>query len=139
MEAVGQSCETLASRVRRTLQDLALIRQSVADMTSHAQGQTSQVPKPALELELAAELKSVVDALRELLWTYVVALSAKSGRRPQEVVDWYHVELAVSAVQSADANLSVEQPKAAAPGTTFQDLVTTALSVTALHTGEHTG
>lgn len=137
MEAVGQPCEILSSRVRRTLQDLALIQQSVAEMTRRAPDQTSP-PDSALELELAAELKSVVDALRELLWAYIVTLSVKSGQRPQEVVDWYRMELAVSALGNSDARLPAEQGAVGAPNT-FQDLVTTALSVTAMHTRQEHG
>ena len=53
-----------------------------------------------LDLELAGELKSVVDALRLLLWAYIQALSTKSGREPEEVLSWYKMELAVEMLRS---------------------------------------
>lgn len=84
----------LPTRVRRTLEDMAAIRHSLlasSEAPADAPNQNSQ----CLDLELAAELKSVVDALRLLLWAYIKALSTKSGRAPAEVLNWYKMELAV--------------------------------------------
>jgi hypothetical protein len=92
--------DTLSSRVRRTLEDLAMIRQSllaVSDQTIESSDASSQ----NLDLELAGELKNVVDALRLLLWAYIKALSSKSGRSPEEVLSWYKMELAVEMLRSA--------------------------------------
>lgn len=62
-----KSPESLPKLVRRTLGDLAVIRQSLVT----AAGEPEDPNQPAnslLDLELAAELKSVVDELRRLLW-----------------------------------------------------------------------
>jgi len=53
-----------------------------------------------LDLELAVELKSVVDALRLLLSAYIQALSEQSGRPPEEVLSWYKMEMAVEMLRS---------------------------------------
>lgn len=85
--------------VRRTLNDLAVIRHSlleVSEASPGGDGDTGQI----LDLELAAELKSVVDTLRLLLWAYVKALSSKSGREPAEVLSLYKMELAVEMLRN---------------------------------------
>jgi len=90
----------LSSRVRHTLDDLAAIRQSllaVSDQTASS----AESPAHVLDLELAGELKNVVDAIRLLLWAYIQALSAKSGRAPGEVLSWYKMQLAVEMLRSA--------------------------------------
>src|SRR5580698_2377982 len=90
----------LSVRVRHTLDDLAAIRESllaVSDQTIASSDSQGQV----LDLELAGELKNVVDALRLLLWAYIQALSVKSGRAPEEVLSWYKMELAVEMLRSA--------------------------------------
>ena len=89
---------SLAERVRRTLEDLAVIRQTLLNISgpSGAAGNSEQ----PLDLELAGELKSVVDALRLLLWGYIQALSANAGRAPEEVLSWYKMELAVEMLRS---------------------------------------
>lgn len=92
--------DNLSSRVRHTLEDLAVIRQSllaISDQTIESSDAASQT----LDLELAGELKNVVDALRLLLWAYIQALSSKSGRSPEEVLSWYKMELAVEMLRSA--------------------------------------
>ena len=92
--------DNLSSRVRHTLEDLAMIRQSllaISDQTIESSDASSQT----LDLELAGELKNVVDALRLLLWAYIKALSSKSGRSPEEVLSWYKMELAVEMLRSA--------------------------------------
>jgi hypothetical protein len=89
----------LSARVRHTLEDLAAIRQSllaISDQPANSSEATAQM----LDLELAGELKSVVDALRLLLWAYIQALSAKSGRPAAEVLSWYKMELAVEMLRS---------------------------------------
>jgi len=85
--------------VRRTLGDLAVIRHSL--MTATRTNGLNQPANSLLELELAAELKSLVDELRGLLWAYVQTLSAKSGRRPEEVLEWYKMQLAVEMLRNA--------------------------------------
>ena len=65
--------DNLSVRVRRTLQDLASIRESLlafSDQPADSPDASAQI----LDLELAGELKSVVDALRLLLWAYIQAL-----------------------------------------------------------------
>jgi hypothetical protein len=90
----------LSSRVRHTLEDLASIRQSLLSISDQTIN-SSEVPAQVLDLELAGELKNVVDALRLLLWAYIQALSSKSGRSPEEVLSWYKMELAVEMLRSA--------------------------------------
>src|SRR4029077_675227 len=90
----------LSTRVRRTLQDMAAIRRSLLDISEESSNAPAD-PSKCLDLELAGELKSVVDALRLLLWAYIKALSAKSGREPAEVLNWYKMELAVEMLRSA--------------------------------------
>ena len=89
----------LSARVRHTLDDLAAIRESLLSI-SDPQRTSAEAPAQALDLELAGELKSVVDALRLLLWAYIQALSTKSGREPEEVLNWYKMELAVEMLRS---------------------------------------
>jgi hypothetical protein len=80
-----------------------------------------------LDLELAGELKSVVDALRLLLWSYIQALSAKSGRPVAEVLSWYKMELAVEMLRSVRG-----RPAAAAEGciADFERMVNQTMSST---------
>jgi hypothetical protein len=92
--------DDLSARVRRSLQDMASIRQSLLDISEESPDAPAD-PSKCLDLELAGELKSVVDALRLLLWAYIKALSAKSGRAPAEVLSWYKMELAVEMLRSA--------------------------------------
>jgi hypothetical protein len=99
MNAIEQNNQ-LVGRVRRTLEDLAAIRQSLL-AASEVQAGGSNENLQYLDLELAAELKSVVDAIRLLLWAYIQALSARSGRSPAEVLSWYKMELAVEMLRSA--------------------------------------
>jgi hypothetical protein len=73
-------------------------------------------------------LKSVVDALRKLLWAYIQALSAKSGRRPQEILEWYKMELAVDMLRSARSRLP-EKPKEIHEFYTFKELVSNSLAI----------
>ncbi|HEX4604342.1 MAG TPA: hypothetical protein VH724_10135 [Candidatus Angelobacter sp.] len=93
------SGNNLSARVRRTLDDLAAIRQSLLTISDQAVN-SSENAAQILDLELAGELKNVVDALRLLLWAYIQALSNKSGRSPQEVLSWYKMELAVEMLRS---------------------------------------
>jgi hypothetical protein len=79
---------------------MALIRQSLLAAPDLA-GCSSESSAHVLDLELAGELKSVVDAIRLLLWAYIQALSAQSGRAPAEVLSWYKMELAVEMLRSA--------------------------------------
>jgi hypothetical protein len=128
-----QSPEPLSHRVRRTLEDLASIQQSL--LTNNQANDSNAERNPVLDLELAAELKSVVDTFRQLLWAYITALSAKSGRRPQEVLEWYKMELAVEMLRNKNARAAgTETAEKAA--STFEDLVTAALNVAAMHTGQ---
>ncbi len=117
----------LSARVRHTLDDLASIRESLLSI-SDPRNSSSEVPAPALDLELAGELKSVVDALRLLLWAYIQALSTKSGREPEEVLSWYKMELAVEMLRSVR-----KRPGQARQGSIadFERMVNQALSVKA--------
>jgi hypothetical protein len=102
MEAVmdcNAGTENFSARVRHTLDDLAAIRQTLLGI-SDSPANPHVAPDQVLDLELAGELKSVVDALRLLLWAYVNALSTKSGRAPAEVLSWYKMQLAVEMLRS---------------------------------------
>ena len=117
----------LSAQVRHTLDDLAAIRESllaVSDQTIASSDTQGQV----LDLELAGELKNVVDALRLLLWAYIQALSVKSGRAPEEVLSWYKMELAVEMLRSASG-----RPGLARTGTIadFERMVNQTLSAAA--------
>ena len=126
---------SLSARVRRTLRDLAVIQRTLLD-NCEPESDKPQAPSPLLDLELAAELKSVVDGLRRLLWAYIQALSAKSGRQPHEILEWYKMEIAVDMLRS------VRQRR---PATTEDDpalnslnqIISNALTVTSLHLDKH--
>lgn len=90
---------TLTERVRQTLEDLAVIRHALLNI-SDPSAKVEDIVAQGLDLELAGELKSVVDALRLLLWAYIQALSAKASRAPEEVLSWYKMELAVEMLRS---------------------------------------
>jgi hypothetical protein len=119
--------ETLSARVRRTLDDLATIRQSLLAISDQPSN-SSEVPAQMLDLELAGELKCVVSGLRTLLWAYIQALSAKSGRPASEVLSWYKMELAVEMLRSARG-----KPAPAKEGSIaeFERLVSQAMSASA--------
>jgi hypothetical protein len=116
--------ENLSTRVRRALDDLAGIRQSLLSMSEQASGEAPSSDQ-RLDLELAGELKSMVDALRRLLWAYIEALSAKSGRNPLEVLSWYKMELAVEMLLSVRPRSVSEQ----APMSELQQLINSALVI----------
>ena len=118
-------------QVRRTLDDLAVIRQTLLAGCEQSPD-SAREPNPTLDLELASELTSVVDALRRLLWAYMQALSAKSGRSPHEVMNWYKMELAVEMLRSVRAN--AQAAPSAELGYSFDQLVSNALAVTSYHT-----
>jgi hypothetical protein len=121
-----------SARIRRTLDDLSVIRQTLLVGTDPKADST----KPAtlsLDLELASELKSVVDTLRRLLWAYIQALSSKSGRPPDEVLNWYKMELAVEMLRSVRARGRATAAAASESAFSFDDLVTEAISVTSSH------
>lgn len=122
--------ESLPKLVRRTLGDLAVIRHSL--MAATVTNGLNQPVDSLLDLELAAELKSLVDELRGLLWAYVQTLSAKSGRRPEEVLEWYKMQLVVEMLRHARTPAD-KIPQCPADRYTFEDLVTEALAVTAAH------
>lgn len=122
--------DTLSSRVRHTLEDLAGIRESllaISDETIESSDAASQT----LDLELAGELKNVVDALRLLLWAYIQALSSKSGRSPEEVLSWYKMELAVEMLRSARRSA----PAKSGPIADFERMVNQTLSTVAQSAG----
>ena len=85
-----------------------------------------------MDLELAAELKSVVDALRRLLWAYIRVLSTGSGRHPHEVLEWYKMEIAVDMLRSIRSRSSSNLPPDLEKGS-FDQLVSQALAITAMH------
>jgi hypothetical protein len=116
---------------------MAAIRQSLTGAGAVEQNTgTDGEPQNILDIELAAELKSVVDAMRQLLWAYIQALSTKSGRPPQDVMEWYKMQLAVEMlrsarsrnVASAPANLQGEEE-----AWSFEKLYNNALEVSHLH------
>jgi hypothetical protein len=122
--------EKLSSRVRRTLADLAVIRQSITAISEDQGSDTASASRMCLDIELAGELKSVVDALRQLLWAYIQALSAKSGRPPHEVMNWYKMEIAVDLLRSLRKG-SNDPDRAMGQ---FEQLVNGSLMVTSQHT-----
>ncbi len=112
MDNFRSAQDALSARVRRALDDMAAIRDSLTG-TIQQNGRKSEEPGNILDIELAAELKSVVDAMRQMLWAYIQALSAKSGRSAQEVMEWYKMELAVAMLRSARArSLNTARPEA---------------------------
>ncbi len=102
MNNFGSAQDALSARVRRALDDMAAIRDSLTGAIQQ-DGTKTEEPQNILDLELAAELKSVVDAMRQMLWAYIQALSAQSGRSSQQVMEWYKMELAVAMLRSARA------------------------------------
>ena len=132
MEKQTYPAESFTNHVRSTLEDLAMIRQSLlADPDQSAD--RKQQDGLLLDLELAAELKSVVDALRQLLWAYIQTLSAQSGRKPAEVLEWYKMEIAVEMLRALRSREpSVDEDAAC----TFEQLVNSALAISSSHTGK---
>lgn len=118
--------ETLSARVRRTLDDLAAIRKSLLAISDQP-ANTAAAPAQMLDLELAGELKCVVSGLRTLLWAYIQALSAKSGRSPEEVLSWYKMELAVEMLRSVRGRPDPQEGCIA----DFERLVSQAMSASA--------
>jgi hypothetical protein len=92
------SIKDLSTVVRRTLKDLAIVRRTLLEISEETPDDMASCE--VLNLELAGELKSVVDGLRLLLWAYVRALSAKSGRSPGEVLELYKMQLAVEMLRN---------------------------------------
>ena len=136
MDEATKSSHTLSQRVRRTLDDLAEIQKSLVAAAAKA----DHADRPAdslLDLELAAELKCVVDELRRLLWAYVQALSANSGRRPEEVLEWYKMQLAVEMLRNTRAPSHRPPKDEVHVGYSFESLVTEALAITATHIRPH--
>ncbi|HEV3038630.1 MAG TPA: hypothetical protein VHA33_12720 [Candidatus Angelobacter sp.] len=99
MDKTSSAREALSIQVRRALADMAEIRQFLIEMPEPEPGKQEK-RQDILDIELAAELKSAVDAMRQMLWAYIQALSVKSGRSPQEVMEWYKMELAVEMLRS---------------------------------------
>ena len=132
MEKQTYPAESFTNHVRSTLEDLAMIRQSLlADPDQSAD--RKQQDGLLLDLELAAELKSVVDALRQLLWAYIQTLSAQSGRKPAEVLEWYKMEIAVEMLRA----LRSREPSVGEDAScTFEQLVNSALAISSSHTGK---
>ncbi len=120
----------LSARVRRTLADLTVIRKSLLAISE--QPENSLLSADKLDIELAGELKNVVDALRLLLWAYIKALSAQSGRSPHEVLSWYKMQLAVEMLRSASPRYS-NQGFTPDPPSEFDRLVTGAMVVASRH------
>ncbi len=122
--------KTLSERVHRALEDLAEIRQSLLSMSGPSGGESS-VSDQSLDLELAGELKSVVDGLRRLLWAYIEALSSRSGRAPLEVLSWYKMELAVEMLRSLRPQSTSGQP----PISDLEPLINSALVIASQYSG----
>ena len=133
MEKEIYPAEGFPNQVRRTLEDLAMIRQSLLagpDQNLDRKKQGGLL----LDLELAAELKSVVDALRQLLWAYIQTLSAQSGRKPAEILEWYKMEIAVEMLRALRSREPVVDDEDAS--CTFEQLVNSALAISSSHTGK---
>jgi hypothetical protein len=86
--------ESVAVRVRRILDDMAHLRETLVAGDAAARATTGAAPPP-LDMQLAAELKSAVDSTRQVLWLYMKWRCAGTGATPQQITDWYKMELAV--------------------------------------------
>ncbi|HEV3317038.1 MAG TPA: hypothetical protein VG488_08725 [Candidatus Angelobacter sp.] len=134
MDNYNSSQEIFSIQVRRALDDMEAIRHSLTGAVEQDSGM-QEGQQNILDIELAGELKSVVDAMRQLLWAYIQALSAKSGRTPQHVMERYKMQLAVEMLRSvrsrnvspAPANLHQVEPWS------FEKLYNNALEVSYLH------
>jgi hypothetical protein len=124
--------DDFSARIRRTLDELAGIRQTLLAGTD-PEGDSTNPSTLSLDLELASELKSVVDGLRRLLWAYIQALSSQSGRPPGEVLNWYKMELAVEMLRSVRAHEKEISAAASEAAFSFDGLVTEAIAVTSSH------
>jgi hypothetical protein len=125
MKTPNDSTETIPQRVRRTLQDLTVIRQAL-----QTPGITTA---PALlDADLATELKCVVDVLRQLLWAYMQALSAPSERGHEEILEWYKMEIAVAMLRTVRSRKASNPEEAGR----FEQLMSNALDITAMHSNE---
>ncbi|SRR6266568_8425461 len=122
----------LSAKVRRALEDLGEIRQSLLSMSEPLEA-GAQASDQCMDLELAGELKSVVDGLRRLLWAYIEALSAKSGRAPHEVLSWYKMELAVEMLRSMRPQPATGQP----PASDLEQLINSALMIASQYSNQN--
>jgi len=86
--------ESVAGRVRRILDDMAFVRAALVAGDAQIRATTGATPPP-LELQLAAQMKSEVDSMRRLLWLYMKAQCGGAETPPQQIADWYKMELAV--------------------------------------------
>lgn len=138
MDEHTYSKQALSARVRRALEDMAVIRHSLMGVVEQGVSRPEE-QQNILDIELAAELKSVVDAMRQMLWAYIQALSVKSGRTPQQVMEWYKMELAVEMLRSARSrNLNTAPANAAEEQSwSFDKLYHNALEVSELHHDKH--
>ena len=133
MENQTSPPENFTNHVRSTLEDLTLIRQSL--LTGPDQDTDRRKPGSLLlDLELASELKAMVDALRTLLWAYIQTLSAQSGRQPAEILEWYKMEIAVEMLRAVRGRERLVDEGETSH--TFEQLVNSALSITSVHSGK---
>lgn len=125
MTTPDTSTETIPQRVRRTLEDLTVIRQAL---------QTPGITAAPvlLDTDLAAELKGAVDVLRQLLWAYMQALSAPSDRGHEEILEWYKMEIAVAMLRTVRSRKASNPEEAGR----FERLMSNALDITAMHSSE---
>lgn len=114
----------LSHLVQRTLGDLTTIRHSLLAISeeNREDGSGSVV----LDLELAGQLKNVVDALRLLLWAYIKALSSRAAGSPYDRLRDYKTELALDMLHSARPRLQ-EEHEAFSPASDFERLINWAL------------
>ena len=133
MENQTSPPENFTNHVRSTLEDLTLIRQSL--LTGPDQDTDRRKPGSLLlDLELASELKAMVDALRTLLWAYIQTLSAQSGRQSAEILEWYKMEIAVEMLRALRGREKLVDEGETSH--TFEQLVNSALSITSVHSGK---
>lgn len=90
--------ESVTARVRRILNDMTLLRQALMAGEAATRATTGAAPPP-LELHLAAELKSGVDSMRQALWLYMKWRCAGTGATPQQITEWYKMELAMEVLR----------------------------------------
>jgi hypothetical protein len=122
-----------SARIRRTLEDLTIIRQTLLSVNETAVDSV-HLSNVVLDLEVAGELKNVLDALRQVLWAYIQAHSSSSGRPINEILSWYKMELAVEMLRSVRAPTRATSAASSEPRFSFDDLVSEAIAVTSSHT-----
>jgi hypothetical protein len=124
----GGDNSLLSTPTRQVIEDLAALGQSLLAISEQS-GKDPSASNTNVDLELASELKSVVDALRMLFCAYAKALSAKSEQTPREVLSWYKMQLAVEMLRTMRARPEFEADSISE----FERLINGAIGVASRH------